>query len=452
MSEIRIPLPGDVLFFKSSKIHGRAIARAQKRLGFVHYEYMHVALCLGGDLIMESTTKYGVRKVRLSSYKNPADYLTATVLRRSSSSSLLVQGELQELSKSAYYYYKEAYDWRALVQRQAYAEGKSICSVFVKKALLRSKQVQDAAFAGYGEQIYPAELYSALIAAGYRLLEDGYNQDNWMSFASAGDVVDVFEYGRLRSKQIDKLNATLYPFFQKMNTMLTETVDVDSPDLFTCVSVFAATDRSVLQAIDDHFNEALYYLDQLDRKVKGGPINWRDRSQYRDTLLLLLDTTTSHCRTTMKLVGALTRMVPSNSMKEQFSLLQNSMKGMNEQNLEEAAVNLFAVITRNIFEVFLVTRTSSLDDLDAAIAASRVKLQAYQKAVSTLDTVNQFGFPTLDDQYESAINFLAVYLKSFRKYESSLGKDKVAEIADVSRRAAEKAIKAMPGIDDLMKA
>jgi len=422
-------------------------------MGLVHHEYMHAALFVGGNLIMESTTRYGVRKIHLFSCENPADYLNATVLRKPSSSLLIAEDEFQDISKSAYYYYKEAYDWRALVQRNADAEGKSICSVFVKKALLRSKQVQDAAFAGYNEQIYPAELYSALVAAGYILLENGYDLDSWTSFASTfdSDVVDILEYGRLQGKQIEKLNATLYPFFQSVNTMLDEMVDVDSPDLFTCVSVFAATDRSVLQAIDDHFDNMAHYLDQLDRNVKGHPVNWRDRSQYRDTGLLLLDLTTSHGRTTMKLVGALMSMVPSNSVKEQLSLLQNSMKGVNETNLEEATGNLFAVIARHIFEVFLVTRTSSLDELDATIAASRVKLQAYQQAVSTLDIVNQFGFPPLDDQYESAINFLALCLNSFRTYESTLGKNKVAEIAEIAKRATENAFKAMP-VHDLMKA
>ncbi|MBA7476523.1 hypothetical protein ES707_11909 [subsurface metagenome] len=196
----RTPQSGDILFFESSKVHGWAIARQQRQMGLEHYRYMHAALVIDGDLIVESITVDGVRKVRLSTVEEPGEYLNTTVLRRPSDLAAHDPEKIEEtlqLAKSAYYFYREAYDFRGIVNRDLARDGKSICSVFVKKTLLLAGRLPATAFAAYRNQIFPAELFGALLDAGYRVLENGYDAENWTPSALLPmDLFDVLENSR----------------------------------------------------------------------------------------------------------------------------------------------------------------------------------------------------------------------------------------------------------------
>src|SRR5262245_36370437 len=105
MSELRIPLPGDILFFETSDkkdTFGAVISATQKGKGLEHYKYIHAALVVNNDLIVESLTDAGVHRVHLSSPDtNPLEYLTATVLRKRSYALLFDQQKLEDILKGA---------------------------------------------------------------------------------------------------------------------------------------------------------------------------------------------------------------------------------------------------------------------------------------------------------------------------------------------------------------
>jgi hypothetical protein len=446
MNDFRIPRPGDVLFFKSSRINSRAIRRAQKRMRLEHYEYTHAALVIDGDLVLESTTKYGVRKIRLSALEDPTEYLNAIVLRKAPPE--LSGEQVCGLVAAAFYFYKETYDWRGIVKRDAYSEGKSICSVFVKKSLLRSKQVPDAAFSDYREQIYPAELYSALIKAGYRKLADGYDLDIWSPYFSRSerdvDIIDISEDGRVQKNEIDNVGGILRRTLYDLNAIIDCELNKESMDLLKCIYVFEPVGCSFLDVIHNRFAEIAHHYAGLEHRMNDRANNWRDKSQYQDARLFHANMMISNCESTLKLVGTFHRTLLGGSLKDGLSQLQRMKDTVNENNREEITVKLRTLVTQRsalvaqcILDAFLVTRTTYLDHFESTIGDSRAKLQAYRKVVHELRRIEKLNFPLLDDVYESVIEVLELFLANFHEYENDMGKEALAKLAEGAKAGAE---------------
>ncbi|QPF93755.1 hypothetical protein [Bradyrhizobium commune] len=439
MKDIRIPLPGDVLFFESAKIHGKAIALEQRRLGLEHYKYIHAALVVEGDLVLESTTRQGVDKVRLSSLDDPSQYLNAAVLRNATVSSLTPFEETGELAKAAYYFYKEAYDWPGIVDRDLDRDGKSICSVFVKKALLRAEQVPTTAFAKYRTQIFPAELFGALLDAGYQILDQGYDRElmGRASFRlddieSSLDIIDILEQSREHNRLFEELDKVSRRSRRSVDELL-ERLGRESSRLWRYISFFRAAKLTFIDFIHLRFETILRDFEGLDRKVKKEPQTWRDRSEDNAAALHHSDAIVRFCKGTMNVVAAFIEMVPSKSIVDRISQSP-------PVTTSEGVTELLMCISLIMLEVFLVTGARDLDQLDAKVRESRAKLNGYKEAVDALPAVRGFKYPSLADVYETPIAILEQFADMFRSHESAFGKPVMDQIVVGSRKTAEELI------------
>lgn len=402
MYEIRFPLPGDILFFESSKIHGRAIVHTQRKMGLENHRYMHAALVVDGDLVVESTTRYGVRKIPLSALEDPSEYFDATVLRKPSHQSWSVD-EAWDLADAAYYYFKEAYGWRGIVARQTEEEGKSICSVFVKKAVRRAELVPATAFAKYPDQIFPAQLFSALIEVGYRVLDGGYDFNSWKRPVSHSvDLIDIKERSRDQVAQINAFNYRLTRISQALEASLQKEFSQKPRELRAYVSAF--TDRAFLDFIHDRFKAIAHHYNQIDQQIKTCPRSWRDSIDLQ-SLLLRMEATMEYYTNTMNFVAVFDEVLLQRGEPQQV-----------------VAGDLFAAVVVPLRNVFLVTGASSLDQLDAKIQEARAKLRVFQKSVRDCPAVTRLNFPRLDDECESSIATLETFSTQFRKSECALGK------------------------------
>jgi hypothetical protein len=145
----------------------------------------------------------------------------------------------EEIAKAAYYFTGELYDWLGTVRREQLGVGKSICSVFVRKALL-SVGEPAAVLSDYKPQITPAELYGALVRAGYQKLEHGYDFNRWKKdigdvSIGAYDIFDVLDASRISDKQLSCFNKSLRRSWKVLDKRLDRDLYA-KPDLMRLVA------------------------------------------------------------------------------------------------------------------------------------------------------------------------------------------------------------------------
>jgi hypothetical protein len=220
--------------------------------------------------------------------------------------------------KAAYSFYKEAYDWRGIIMRDALPEGRSICSAFVKNALLLSKREQSATFVDYRPKIYPAELYSALIKAEYLKLAHGYDLEYWkqLQFDSHKfDAVDLMEASRTNTNSWNDLSRKLRRAAQDADAILDKELFATPAELSRLLTVFEATNQSFLEVVHHYFAGLLHDFGNIEQQISRRPMNWRDNSQYRETLGFQWEVTVSHCEGTLTLVNAFCEAFPKSTIQ-----------------------------------------------------------------------------------------------------------------------------------------
>jgi uncharacterized protein YycO len=420
MLEFRIPLPGDVLFFEAGKKEtiGKGISLTQMSKGLEYHKYVHAALVINSDLIVESDTDTGVRRVQLSSHQKRADYLKAIVLRKPSHSYVFDQEQLTSIIQAAYYFYKEAYDWRGIINRSRLLEGASICSVFVKKALLQSKQLDGEWFSSFPEQIYPAELYSALLKAGYCPLDGGYDFNEWEAHnLQAVDIIEVLENARALNDSLDQLNTTL----AKMNTSAQADLDRDvfteSSELINIVFLTEGLSKSLLELLHENFEDLLQHHQTLEKMINGKPNNWRDRGRYHDALMLEIEMATARYLSTMNFTRVFISLLVGSSRKPAASLKD-----------ADQLTELFHSLLTKMGDIFLVTRTTDMDHAKFFLREATDKLTAYSDAVARLTTLRGLDlFPASIDSYGRSIQVLEVLVAMFDKL--GLSENTMSQIA-----------------------
>jgi hypothetical protein len=281
MHDLRLPLPGDVLFFTSSKPHGILIKETQKIImKLQHHDFMHAALVVDSDMIVESTTLHGVHKIRLSELQDPKGYLNATVLRKSSIEPFVSLDERENIMKFAFYFYKQAYDWRGIILRDANSRGRKLCSAFVKECLVEGKIEKNVIFSRYRKNLYPAELYDALIGAGYSKLTNGYDPIRWARLHhSAIDVFDIMESSRSVSQSAENVTRRLQEFRKKLSFSVQELLYSEPVDLIKVSMICERLGISFLHIIHETFGGLLETFAQLNEHLARRPENWRDVSK-----------------------------------------------------------------------------------------------------------------------------------------------------------------------------
>ena len=159
-------LPGDVLFYKSKKPHGKLIALEQWRLKFANHEYMHAALAVTGWTLVEARTFAGVKYVSVyEDEKILKEYTGATVLRNPEVSRR--QNVSSDLWDESFYHYKKSYDWLSAGNRKRYVGNRIICSTLADLILTELGILGEKHASPAFPQTYPAELFNKLLRHGF---------------------------------------------------------------------------------------------------------------------------------------------------------------------------------------------------------------------------------------------------------------------------------------------
>lgn len=453
MPDLDIPLPGDVLFFEKADkkdTFGAVISATQKAKGLEHYKFIHAALVVNSDLIVESVTDPGVHKVQLSSPDpgtNPMEYFTATVLRKKSIASLLDHQEVEDIMKAGYYFYKQAYDWKGIFYKEIYdwtglskrgvdSDEASICSAFVKKALLQSKQVTGEVFSGFPEQIYPAELYSALIKAGYQPLDGGYDYEAWKKAHIPLDVLKLMEDGHSEHAAWDKFATFLTTATQSHQDYLDRELYTKDADLTKLVSVLEGTGTSLLDTLHQFFESHFHHLKVLERLIQERPKNWRDKLHYRDAVMAKTEIATSHYRSTLNFIGVFMNVLAGETLRNQA--VQQQKDWEEASSMEEKKKRLFDTIVQQLVQIFLATRTTELAHVEGLVGESKVKLQAYREGIARLNATNNLGiFSDISEQYETAIDIIETNVVRLNDIKGALGEQVISVLAAEAKNQVE---------------
>jgi hypothetical protein len=420
------PLPGDILFFESGKAHAKAIAGTQKRMGLKHYKFIHAALVVDGDMIVESTTLYGVRKVRLSELRKRGvdTYLGTTVLRKPRTAPPRPQGQATRLADAAYYYFKQSYGWRDLVARDLESDEKSICSAFVKRVLLRMKAVPTETFDRYRKQIFPAELFEALTMAGYRELK--YDQRTFKPLQLGSlDIFDIMETFREIDDRIEKTSLEIRRSGLSELLYLERKLCQESPNLWRVVSLSGKVDVTFLDFVHQVFFAVCSNWTSINHQITRGPVSWRDQSKSRN-IWLRVSETLEYSRCAMNMASTFIDMLHNQPI---FSKLE-------EETIDDRFNKLIDGYRDLVHDLFLFTGATDLDQLDTKIKEGRLKVEHYKIEIAACQIIAELDVPSLEDYYKMLIEELERCVSMLRGLESRLGRSITNQIIDAAWQIA----------------
>lgn len=196
----------------------------------------------------------------------------------------------------------------------------------MKKALLHSKQAGSEIFSGYPEQIYPAELYSALIKAGYQPLDGGYDFEGWKeAYIPSPDIIEILEDGRLQHASLKELDTFLTKATQSLKEHLDRELYTKDADLLKLVFVLESVETSLLDMLHNYFEWSLRYLEAIERIIQERPKNWRDKLHYRDAVIGKTEIATSHYLSTLNFVGVFMNVLAGEKIHNRALQLQKHL-------------------------------------------------------------------------------------------------------------------------------
>jgi hypothetical protein len=276
--------------------------------------------------------------------------------------SLELQGPLLDAS---YYFYMEHYDGRGLaraIRPTVVRVGASICSVFVKKVLIRSGEVPAEHWSRYSDHIFPGELFELLKEQGYE---------------EARRIV-VQEPGRKTPLHLPSMDES-----QKHSNDLTDLIN-SMPnysgrlhELFDWMEDSAAikyllivSGNSIFQMLEHALNGVVLASENLER---AGEIekNWRDQQRRKKSIDVSLDRLQREGEDYCRLNQAVSVALQSPGLLESFAKL-NQLKGpdqISSEDADELMRDAYSNACRALASIIQMTGCKSIEELRTASAS-----------------------------------------------------------------------------------
>lgn len=286
--DVKFPIGGDVLFYRSNKPHGKAITAKQSLLGFDQPDLMHAAIMVDNRVLVQATTAKGVHYVPL--YETSKQYyknVAPTVLRhRNLASSRSVSGNLWQ---SSFYFYKQKYDWVGALQKHRADQNRKICSTLVQMILSRLKEFPEVSSAHDDFQIYPAELFGALMDLGFEEVGP-YDEPRENQFGRTDDLAMIKAMDQNREIEKMTANAEHWAFIGipigEIELFRLQAASINE-QLLRIISQSIPFQGSLLLRMQDQLEAIANNIATYERRSNTHPINWRDKRAASENELKL---------------------------------------------------------------------------------------------------------------------------------------------------------------------
>jgi len=277
MTEYIRPLPGDVLFYKSNSIKGRAIRGWQKLFRLRNPEFMHVALMVDFRQLVEATSR-GVNYVDIANSANV--HKEAIILRNPTT--IDTDDILHRLYKSSYKHYSQKYNWIGPIFRSLTSDSKEICSNLVKNVLINSEILDNSYLAQYPSQIYPADFYNALVAAGFERIGSYHLESLKETKYPLTNIPDFFE-------RLDGINRASTNLMQltKFTSLTLELKIKNNTELGSTLAAFSqfSSAKVLNTSIIDDLTQQLSFIRRKIKnysdQVTATPSNWNNKDEEK---------------------------------------------------------------------------------------------------------------------------------------------------------------------------
>jgi hypothetical protein len=368
-----LPRAGDVVFFRESfevprKTLHAFISFGQRLHGVKNPDLVHAAILVSPFELADARMKEGVSASKVTNRISRLPATDYVVLRRSRPLFGEADRATQErLVQAAYYFYREAYDWHGLGRALSLRDvrvGSSICSVFVKKVLIRSGEVSAENWSEYPEHIFPGELFELLKHQGYQELPFITPFDS--KFETPG-LLATMDEGRNNFAQITDLANSMPDFSGGIRKLFEQMGDEGAALRY--LSIISAF--SVLDLLDRQLERIVNSSMPLEQIVRAES-NWRDRERHNESVNRILRNLEEDSEDFYRLREAVSVALEPRGFRkriQELDQLKERIESMSEEESAAFANELFSDGCHTIASTVQLTGCSSTKEW--LIAASR---------------------------------------------------------------------------------
>jgi len=383
-----LPRVGDVVFFRSSvEIHHKTlhafIEFGQRIHRVKNPDLIHAAILISPFELVDARMKEGVRASKVADQISQLSCGDYVVLRKERP----LYGEAynalaRRIAEAAYYFYREAYDLHGLGRAFSDREvrvGSSICSVFVKKVLIRCGEIPAESCSEFADQVFPGELFDLLIKQGYR--EVPFIVPFETKFETQGLLETMEEDRTFLVKLTDLANSMVDG--SKGAALFDELLDDAAVRYLVTVSGY-----SVLELLERQLERVCVSSMSLDRVVRPAS-NWRDQerhSKWIEGTLRSLERDAKRFYRLQKAIGSALELPGYLKKCEELERLKMPNGTMSDEKLDAVAGEWFSDGRHALIATVQLTGCSTIKEWYAAssrfLREMRVKQETLKKSWS----------------------------------------------------------------------